>query len=126
MKKFRFRKFQVYRDCLQFRRSLKDIIKRFFPKGEEYLLKDQVIRAMNSVVLNIAEGADRSTDKDFANFLNKSHASLNEVVSCFDIALMDKYISAKVHSGVLIDAESLANQLTAFRRRLLTSNTSNN
>jgi len=121
MLKFRFRKFQVYRDALIFRREIKLLVKGCFPKHELYLLSDQIIRAMNSIVLNIAEGADRSTDKDFANFLNKSHTSLNEVVSCLDIALMDSYITKEVHEKYLKKAEQLANQLTAFRKTLLSS-----
>lgn len=68
-----------------------------FPKEERFILGDQIIRAVTSIVLNIAEGADRSTDKDFANFLNKSHASLNEVVSCLDVALLEKYIPEFKH-----------------------------
>lgn len=98
------------------------LVKNYFPNYEFYLLGDQIIRAVNSIILNIAEGADRSTDKDFANFLNKSHTSINEVVSCLDIALIDKYITEKIHAEYLMKAENLANQLTAFRRKLLTSN----
>lgn len=97
------------------------MVKKYFPKYELYLLSDQIIRAVNSIVLNIAEGTDRSTDKDFANFLNKSHTSLNEVVSCLDMALADGYITKEIHGEYLGKAEKLANQLTAFRRKLLTS-----
>ena len=96
MKKLRFRKFKVYKDALKFRSEIKILVKRHFPNHERYLLGDQIIRAVNSIVLNIAEGDDRSTDKDFANFLNKSHTSLNEVVSCLDMALMDEYITNEV------------------------------
>ena len=121
MKKFRFRKFQVYKDALKFRGDIKILEKKHLPDHERYLLRDQIVRAVNSIVLNIAEGADRSTDKDFANFLNKSHTSLNEVVSCLDMALMDEYITKQVNAEYLKKAENLANQLTAFRRKPLTS-----
>lgn len=121
-KKFRFRSFPVYQDALTFRREIKILVKTYFPKEELFLLTDQIIRAMNSIILNIAEGSDRSTDRDFANFLNKSHTSVNEVVSCLDIALIDGYINNEVHLNYLQKAEKLANQLTAFRRKLLTLN----
>ena|SRR3989344_5643103 len=119
MKKFRFRKFQVYKDALVFRKDVRKMVFDYFPKEEHFILGDQTIRAATSVVLNIAEGADRSTDKDFANFLNKSHTSLNEIVSCLDVAYMEKYISLEVHTVFLVRAEKLANQLTAFRKALL-------
>ncbi len=91
----------------------------FFPTDEKYVLTDQIIRASNSIILNIGEGSDRGTDRDFALFLNRSHTSLNEVVACLDIALDDKYIELSLHEELLNLAEELANQITAFRKKLL-------
>ena len=119
MNTFRFRKFKFYQDSLKFRKEIRYLIDTYFPKKELYLLSDQLLRATNSVILNIAEGTDRSTDKDFANFLNKSQTSINEIVSCFDIALVDNYISEKVHDDYLFKAIHLVDQLTAFRNKLL-------
>ena len=122
-KRFRFRQFKVYQDAIIFRMQIKLLTKKYFPQEERYLLTDQIIRAANSIVLNIAEGSDRGTDKDFALFLNRSHTSLNEVVACLDISLKEKYIPAKIHEEYLSNAEDLANQLTAFRRKLLSTPT---
>jgi len=118
-KKFRFREFRVYKDARIFSEELKDLSKIKFPKGEQFSLLSQLWRALNSVILNIAEGSDRSTDKDFALFLNRAHTSLNEVVSCLDIAHDRKYITEDKHSLHLHKAADLADQLTAFRTRLL-------
>lgn len=123
MQKFRYRDFQVYKDAIDFRMEIKNLVKKQFPIEEKFQLTDQIIRAANSIVLNIAEGSDRGTDKDFALFLNRSHTSLAEVVACLDIGLEEKYLSQRIHSEFLIRAESLANQLTAFRRKLLNSPT---
>lgn len=120
MQKFRFRDFQVYKDAIIFRMKIKNLIKKHFPDEERYLLTDQLIRACNSIILNIAEGSDRATDRDFALFLNRSHASLAEVVACLDIALNDNYIIKTIYDQFIQEAESLANQITAFRRRLIT------
>lgn len=119
MKKFRFRKFSIYKDVRGFRLKLKNLIKSKFPREEQFILTSQTLRAMDSVVLNIAEGADRKTDVDFAHFLNISHTSLNEVVACLDLALDDNYINEKEHTEFLELSENLANQLTAFRMKLL-------
>ncbi len=73
MKKFRFRQFQIYKDGLQFQKDLKDLSKKRFPKEEQFCLTSQLWRALDSIILNIAEGADRGTDKDFAHFLNFAH-----------------------------------------------------
>ena len=103
--------------------EIKVLVKKYFPADEKYQLIDQIIRAANSIVLNIAEGSDRGTDKDFALFLNRSHTSLAEVVACLDIALNEHYITENLHNIYLKKAEDLANQLTAFRRKLLVSPT---
>lgn len=119
MKKFRFRKFQVYKDALKFRAELKQFSKIKFPKEEQYCLTSQLWRALDSIILNIAEGSDRGTDKDFAHFLNISHTSLNEVVACLDSACDDRYIQLNDVDYFLTKAESIANQLTAFRKNIL-------
>jgi len=115
---FRFRKFPVYKEALEFRKEIKELAKGF-PKEELYILFSQIVRAADSIVLNIAEGSDRGTDLDFARFLNTSLTSLNEVVSCLDLALIDNYISGDIHEEFLQKAGSLANQLTAFRKSMI-------
>jgi len=118
-KKFRFREFQVYKDARKFSYGLKGLSRKKFPSGEKFSLQSQLFRALDSIILNIAEGSDRGTDKDFALYLNRSHTSLNEVVSCLDIALDNKYVNQEEHQIYLIKAVNLADQLTAFRKRLL-------
>ena len=121
MRKFRFREFQIYKDSRNYRNVLKNVSKKTFTDDEKYCLTSQLWRALDSILLNIAEGSDRGTDKDFAHFLNNSHTSLNEVVSCLDLALDDGYIIPEDHQVYLEKAEKLANQLTAFRKSLLNS-----
>src|SRR3990167_5315040 len=119
MKKFRFRQFQIYKDALQFQKELKNLSREKFPREEQFCLTSQLWRALDSIILNIAEGADRGTDKDFAHFLNIAHTSLNEVVACLDLALSNTYISLSENEDYLLKAENLANQITAFRRKLM-------
>jgi four helix bundle protein len=73
-----------YRDLLVWQKSV-SLIKEVYaeadklPKSEEYNLKQQLKRAVVSVSLNIAEGKNRRTAKDFMNFLNISSGSLIEI-----------------------------------------------
>ena len=119
MKKFRFRQFQIYQDALKFQKELKDLSMKKFPREEQFCLTSQLWRALDSIILNIAEGADRGTDKDFAHFLNNSHTSLNEVVACLDLSVNNNYILESERTIHLEGAEKLANQITAFRMKLL-------
>jgi four helix bundle protein len=50
-----------------------------FPKDETYGLTSQLRRASVSVPTNIAEGCGKLTQKDFANFLQISLGSAQEV-----------------------------------------------
>ena len=49
-----------------------------FPKDETFGLINQLKRSVVSVPANIAEGAGRKTQNDFAHFLNIALGSLNE------------------------------------------------
>ncbi|MDO9289069.1 MAG: four helix bundle protein, partial [Thermodesulfovibrionales bacterium] len=60
----------LYRDLVVWQKSV-ELIKKVYslaenlPKSEEYNLKQQLKRAVVSVSLNIAEGKNRRTAKDF-------------------------------------------------------------
>ncbi len=57
---FRFREFRVCQDALIFRKEIYNTVNKF-PIDELYCLTSQVRRAVNSIVLNIAEGSNRSS-----------------------------------------------------------------
>lgn len=90
---FRFRRFPVYKDTRSLRSEIKKLVKEKFPKNELYCLSSQLSRALDSILLNIAEGSERFSDKDFSRFLNNALTSVNEVVACLEAAFDDKYIS---------------------------------
>lgn len=103
---FRFRNFPVYKDAQAFRAGIYQLTRKF-PKEEMFCLIIQLRRAVNSIILNIAEGSNRLSDLDFKRFLNTALTSLEEVVACLDIALAEKYITVEEHSEKLIEAENL-------------------
>ncbi|MEK7657883.1 MAG: four helix bundle protein [Patescibacteria group bacterium] len=55
---FRFREFQVYKDSRKFSNELKNFSKKKFPSEERFCLLSQFWRALDSIILNIAEGTD--------------------------------------------------------------------
>lgn len=118
---FRFREFPVYKEARQFRIEVKRLSRQKFPKEEQHVLTSQLWRALDSIILNIAEGADRYSDIDFSRFLNNSLTSLNEVVSCLDLALDDSYIVLDEHTHFIDKAENLYRQLKAFSAKVRNS-----
>lgn len=66
------------------------------PFATDYGLQKKIQRASVSIMANIAEGFGRHSDKEFANFLNISHASVSEVQSHLYVALDLTYIPNSV------------------------------
>lgn len=121
---FRFRNFPVYQVARELRKELKQLSKEKFPKEENFILKSQLWRALDSIILNIAEGSDRHSDKDFSHFLNTALGSVNEVVGCLDCALDDKYITESEHRKFLEKSENIVRQLKAFLAKVRKNNNS--
>ncbi|MBW8051030.1 MAG: four helix bundle protein [Cytophagales bacterium] len=117
---FRFRNWDIYKDAREFRKFVNALLKKY-PKEEQFRLVDQTKRALNSIVLQISEGANRNTDKDTRVYINRSHTSLDEVVGAMDCALDDRYINNHEHREVLLRAKSLAKRLRKFGDYLLSS-----
>jgi len=114
---FRFRKWDIYKDARVIRREINELLKAF-PKEEKYALVDQTKRALNSIVLNIAESANKNTDKEMRVYINRAHCSLDEVISCLDCALDDGYIIKEQHDKAFKKASSLAKRLRGFTSKL--------
>ena len=73
-----------YKDLIVWQKSM-DLVDeiyrlvKFLPKEETYALSDQMRRAAVSVPSNIAEGYERKSPKEFANFLSIARASRAEL-----------------------------------------------
>ena len=81
-----------------------------FPRTEIYGLTSQLRRAAVSVPSNIAEGAARSSTKEFIQFLHVALGSVSEVETQLIIAQRLDYLS---------DAKSIEEQIEAVRRLIL-------
>lgn len=83
---------------------------RTFPKTEMYGLTNQLRRAAVSVPSNIAEGAARSSTKEFVQFLHIALGSVSEVETQVIIAQRLDYVD---------DVNSIEEQIEAVRRLIL-------
>ena len=118
--KFKFRDWTIYKDARAFRKEINELLKAY-PKEEKFALVDQTKRALDSILLNIAEGAAKNSDKDTRVYINRSQGSLNEVVSCLDCAMDDSYITKQKYEELLRTADTLARQLNRFNLYLKNS-----
>lgn len=77
-------KIKKYKDLIVWQKSISLAIKTYklieiFPKNEMFGLSSQVKRSVVSISANIAEGAQRSSRKDFAQFLHIALGSCAEL-----------------------------------------------
>lgn len=76
--KHNFRKLEIWIQSMEIVTEVYKLISEF-PIDERYGLKSQIARCSISVPSNIAEGSGRTTDKEFAHFLDISLASSFEL-----------------------------------------------
>lgn len=115
---FRFKNFRVYDEAKGFCKFCREQVK---DKINDRGLAEQIQRALNSIILNIAEGSADNSDIEFARFLGISIRSVYETVAGFDLAESYRMINADLNLDVERRAENLVKQLSAFRASLTSS-----
>lgn len=81
---FNHQRLKCYQLSLELTQKLSGLVK-LWPSGTADL-QDQLWRALNSILLNIAEGNERTYQKERKRFFNIAKASAAEVSAVLDIA----------------------------------------
>jgi four helix bundle protein len=114
---FKFEKLNVWQKALDLTVEVGELASSF-PKFELYNLSNQIRRASDSVVLNIAEGCTGQTNPEFARFLRYSLRSAVEVVSCLFIAKKKAYISEDNFTKYYSEYEHLCRMISKLKESL--------
>jgi len=85
-----------------------------FPKEEIYGLTSQIRRSAVSVPSNIAEGAGRSSEKEFKQFLYIALGSLSELETQLLIAYNIGYLEKTVHEEFNLKIVNLIKMISSF------------
>jgi four helix bundle protein len=115
--KFRFEKLDVWHEARTINHSIYQVTKAF-PRHEVFAMTSQLRRAVVSISSNIAEGAGRNSDKDFAHFLEQAYGSLMEVASLLYVAADENYVLQSELEPLLMELEKLAKRIAALNRSL--------
>ena len=78
-----------------------------FPKQENYGLTSQIRRSAVSISSNIAEGAGRNSDQDFARFLSISYGSACELETQILISKDLGYLHDEMLIGILKELDEI-------------------
>ena len=101
-------------------RILTQDIYALFRLNKDFGFKDQIQRAAVSVMSNIAEGYERQTNKEFAQFLYIAKGSCAEIRSLLYIGRDLKYITEeqfiKLNSTSLVISKLISGFITYIRK----------
>ena len=88
------------------------------PNQERFGLTSQIQRAAVSIPANIAEGSAKSSNKDFARFLEMSIGSSFELETELIIALNLKYIDSMVFTNIETKINEIQKMINGFKQSL--------
>lgn len=108
-----FREYKVWQDAVAFATTIYKVTNEL-PWFEKKGLCDQLQRAVVSISSNIAEGAGRPTNADFAHFLDQALGSANEVETQLLISKNLNYINEEQYKIMMLELTSIQKQLTGL------------
>ena len=113
-----FTDLQVYKECRKFRKMISEIVKKYFPDKEKYLLTAQTLDASRSITANIAEGHGRYYYQENIRFCRISKGSLEETLEHMITAFDEKYITTEILKEVKVQHEICLKLLNGYIRYL--------
>ena len=90
----------------------------YFKEFKDYGFKDQLTRASLSVASNIAEGVEKSSDKDTIRFLDIARGSIAEVQTQIYIGIKIEYIDKETGMEWINEYEEISKMITSFIKRI--------
>lgn len=114
MDDFIYKRLIVWQKAMDFWRLVYSEVKKF-PPEERFALSDQVRRAAISVPSNIAEGAGRAGNKDYAHFLAIARGSLFETMTQLEGAEMLGY--TEISAELKDIASEISRMLTSMLKK---------
>ena len=115
--KFKFENLTIWQKAMDLGENVNALTNKF-PKKEKFNLSSQILRAVDSIALNIAEGSIGQTNPEFKRFMGYSIRSLAEVVTCLHKAKRRKYISDEEFNKYYDDCFYLMNMMISFKNKI--------
>jgi four helix bundle protein len=120
MMKMPFKKLAIWNKGMLLVKEIYLLVQKL-PQSELYGLSAQMRRSVISIPSNIAEGSQRVSDRDFANFILIAKGSLAELNTQIEVCVQLQYYSVHDYAAILEKIEELDRMLRAFHKKLITS-----
>lgn len=113
-------KFNRFEDIIAWQEAQKFTLMIYdqFRGCKDFSFKDQIQRAVVSIMNNIAEGFERSGDKEFRKFLYIAKGSCGEARSMLNLALNLKYIEQTKHDMLYDKSCEISRILSGLIKKL--------
>ena len=115
---FKFEKMIIWQKAMDLGEDIYEISEKF-PKSKMFNLTSQMRRAVDSIALNIAEGAILQSVKENRKFLGYAIRSIAELVTCLHKAKRRKFISLDEFDKNYSSSFNLINMVIAFRKKIV-------
>lgn len=115
--KFKFEKLIIWQRAMGFAEVINSITQKF-PKEELFNLSSQIRRAVDSIALNISEGAIAQSNLEQKRFMGYAIRSLAEVVTCLHKSKRRSYVSEEEFIKQYEEAFNLMNMMIAFKDKV--------
>ena len=90
------------------------MLTKVLPQEERYGLVSQIRRAGASIPANIAEGSQRGTDRDFAQFISIARGSLAELETHILLSQRIGYFNDEQIEKIFLETTELSKMLRSF------------
>ena len=87
----------------------------------DFGFRDQITRSALSVPSNIAEGFERSSDREISNFLNIAKGSVGELRAQIYVGIKIHYIDRKVGQRWVAETLEISRMLAGLRKSFQSS-----
>ena len=112
-----FKKLEIWKRSVDFVTDIYELTMTY-PREEVFGLTSQTRRAATSIPLNISEGSAKSSNKEFARFLEMSIGSSFEVETALIVAYNLKYISLNALNEKQDKIAELQKMIYTFKNNL--------
>ncbi|MBI2674017.1 MAG: four helix bundle protein [Candidatus Zambryskibacteria bacterium] len=117
MKQFRFLDWKVYKDSQKLFSSLLQIVKKL-PREYRYELGSQLLRSGSSIILNVAEGSGKQSEKELNRFIETALGSSYETLANIDILKSNNFITEEGFLAIQETIADVCSQLGGFKKKL--------